>query len=84
MNSLNNIGLNCAGGIALPGIGQGNPLTDNCNKEYYSMLGYDGYYTNRNTKKGGGTALYVRSDMSHTSCLKGTYSIDNCFEVTTV
>ena len=59
-------------------------LTDNCNKEYYSMLGYNGYYTNRNTKKGGGTALYVRSDMSHTSCLKGTYSIDNCFEVTTV
>ena len=40
-------------------------LRDTHNKEYYSLKGFDAYFTNRSDKKGGGTALYIRSDYSH-------------------
>ena len=59
-------------------------FSDTHNKEYYSLKGYDAYFTNRSDKKGGGTALYIRSDYSHECSDIGTYEVKNCFEVTTV
>ena len=59
-------------------------LTEKHDKEYYNMSGYDAFFTNRSNKKGGGTALYIRSDISHECLEEGTYVVSECFEVTTV
>ena len=59
-------------------------LTNDCNTDYYTFDGYNGYFTNRLTKKGGGTALYISSDISNVVYKEGTYCVENCFEVTTV
>ena len=59
-------------------------LNADCYKNYYTFDGYDGYFTHRNLKKGGGTALYISSDISSANYIEGSYCIENCFEVTTV
>ena len=59
-------------------------MTETHNKQYYTLPGYEVYFTNRTNKKGGGTAMYVRTDYTHECIKEGCYVIENCFEVTTV
>ena len=50
----------------------------------YKFPGYSVYNVNREHKKGGGTALYIKSDIEHTYASELSYSVDECFEVVTV
>ena len=52
--------------------------------DYYGIKGYDSYFSNRTNKKGGGTALYIKSDFTHECSIVGTYEVKSCLEVTTV
>ena len=52
--------------------------------ESYKLPEYTVYNVNRKHKKGGGTALYIKSDIDHTFIEELSYTIENCFEVVTV
>ena len=54
------------------------------NFELYKLPEYTVYNVNRKHKKGGGTALYIKSDIDHTFIKELSYTIENCFEVVTV
>ena len=50
----------------------------------YELPGYKAHNVNRQNKKGGGTALYVKSELDHTFIHELSYTVENCFEVVTV
>ena len=50
----------------------------------FKLPGYAVYNVNRQHKKGGATALFIRNEIQH-SYLDGlSYSIEDCFEVVTI
>ena len=52
--------------------------------ELYKFPEYEVYNVNRQNKKGGGTALYIKSAIDHLFIKDLSYAIENCFEVVTV